>query len=174
MFNVAYIGVAVCAMIATSSNAAAAPPISDCADVEAVRSAVLDYLEGLYSVAPQRIARSVSPDLAKYGWYVNQDGQEVWATMSYDELVALASRYNRNGTIPANAPREVEVFEVEDHIASAKLTASWGVDYLLLNKDTDGRWRIRQVLWQGRTSKPAATQGAGGAGGSRFSLVADD
>ena len=31
--------------------------------------------------------------------------------------------------------------------ASAKLTAWWGTDYLLLAR-YEGRWMIRQVLWQ--------------------------
>jgi hypothetical protein len=36
---------------------------------------------------------------------------------------------------------------VLDQTASAKLTASWGIDYLLLAK-YDGRWMITHVLWQ--------------------------
>lgn len=37
--------------------------------------------------------------------------------------------------------------EQQNQTASAKLTAWWGTDYLLLAK-YDGRWMIRQVLWQ--------------------------
>ncbi len=39
------------------------------------------------------------------------------------------------------------VFDVQDQTASAKLTASWGTDYLLLAKVGD-RWMITHVLWQ--------------------------
>jgi hypothetical protein len=35
-----------------------------------------------------------------------------------------------------------------DQTASAKLTAQWGIDYLLLAR-YDGRWMITHVLWQG-------------------------
>ena len=42
---------------------------------------------------------------------------------------------------------EVEVLEVMDRIACAKLTAHWGVDYMHLAK-VEGRWQILQVLWQ--------------------------
>ncbi|HET9479684.1 MAG TPA: hypothetical protein VFO72_10080, partial [Pyrinomonadaceae bacterium] len=38
-------------------------------DREAVRQAVLDYVEGIYNVEPSRIERSVSPNLAKIGFY---------------------------------------------------------------------------------------------------------
>jgi hypothetical protein len=41
----------------------------------------------------------------------------------------------------------VEIYDVQDQTASAKLTAWWGTDYLLLAR-IDGRWMIRQVLWQ--------------------------
>ena len=42
----------------------------DEADREAVREAVLDYVEGIYNVQPERIERSVAPDLAKVGYDV--------------------------------------------------------------------------------------------------------
>ena len=44
------------------------------------------------------------------------------------------------------------IFDVQDQTASAKLTAWWGTDYLLLAR-YDGRWMIREVLWQ--TPPPA-------------------
>jgi hypothetical protein len=48
---------------------------------------------------------------------------------------------------PASAPKEVVIYEVLDQIASAKVTAFWGVDYLLMAKH-DGKWMISHVLWQ--------------------------
>ena len=47
----------------------------------------------------------------------------------------------------AAAPKEVIVFEVQDQTASGKVTAWWGTDYILLGK-YDGKWMIRQVMWQ--------------------------
>src|ERR1051325_9660367 len=52
-------------------------------------------------------------------------------------------------TTPANAPREITIFEVQDQTASAKLEAWWGTDYLLLGK-VRGRWMISHVLWQSK------------------------
>jgi hypothetical protein len=37
-------------------------------DVEAIKQAVLDYVEGAYTVDPARIERSVHPKLAKLGF----------------------------------------------------------------------------------------------------------
>ncbi len=49
--------------------------------------------------------------------------------------------------MPKDAPKNVEVLDVLNQTASAKLTASWGIDYMHLAK-YDGKWKIVQVLWQ--------------------------
>ena len=53
----------------------------------------------------------------------------------------------RGGPAPATAPKEIEILDVADQTAAAKLTAWWGIDYLQLAK-YDGRWMIVHVLWQ--------------------------
>ncbi|CAN5269967.1 hypothetical protein BH18ACI2_BH18ACI2_11910 [soil metagenome] len=115
---------------------------------EAVKQAVLDYVEGVYEVNPTRIERSVHPDLVKRGFYVKR-GESNYSPspMTFAELVNLAKTYNKNGRVPKGAPKEVIVFDVLDQTASAKLVASWGVDYMHLAK-YDGKWMIVNVLWQ--------------------------
>lgn len=129
------------ALRASSASAAHA------ADVEAVRAAVLDYVEGLYEVAPERIERSVDPRLAKLGWSRDPQGTYQEHPLTYEQLHRAALRYNRDGRVPADAPKEITVYEVLDKTASVKLTAAWGVDYMHLAK-LDGKWMIVQVLWQ--------------------------
>jgi hypothetical protein len=41
----------------------------------------------------------------------------------------------------------VQVFEVLDRTANAKVTAQWGIDYMQLAKFTDG-WKIVNIVWQ--------------------------
>ena len=53
----------------------------------------------------------------------------------------------KNRQAPATAPKEVIVFDVQDQTASGKVVAWWGTDYILLGK-YDGKWMIRQVMWQ--------------------------
>ena len=115
----------------------------------AVHNAVLDYVEALYLVEPDRIKRSVHPSLAKVGYW-RQDAESDYreARMSYLELVDLAGQWNADGHLdPDAAPKEIEVLDVLDKTAVAKLTADWGVDYVQLAK-VDGRWMIMNVLWQ--------------------------
>ncbi len=118
------------------------------AEREAVRQAVLDYVEGIYEVNPGRIERSVHPQLMKRGFFVKR-GETAYSSdvMTFRQLVELAGNYNKNGRVPKNAPKEVVVFDVSDQTASAKLTAVWGIDYIHLAK-YDGKWKFINVLWQ--------------------------
>jgi hypothetical protein len=120
------------------------------ADREAVRQAALDYVEGIYTVDPARIERSVHQDLAKRGfWRKPQDkayGPQL--TMTYEQLVNLARTWNKDGKQDTSI-KKVDVLEVLDQTAVAKVTASWGIDYMHLAK-YDGRWKIINIVWQSR------------------------
>jgi hypothetical protein len=125
------------------------------AEREAVRQAVLDYVEGVYQVDASRIERSVHPDLAKRGFSVKK-GETIYTphVMTFQQLVNLARNYNKDGHIPADAPKEIVIFDISDQTASAKLTAVWGIDYIHLAK-YDGKWKFINVLWQ---SPPKRTE----------------
>ena len=125
------------------------------ADKEAVKQAVLDYVEGVYNVAPERIERSVHPELVKRGFYIKKgETAYTFAPMTFTELVNLARTYNKNGRVPKDAPKEIVIFDVLDQTAAAKLTAVWGVDYFQLAK-YDGKWKIVNILWQTPPPKAA-------------------
>ena len=60
-------------------------------DKAAIERAVLDYVEGIYDVEPERVVRSVDPKLAKLGFGRWED-DEVYRSfaMTYEQLVDLA------------------------------------------------------------------------------------
>ena len=119
------------------------------ADREAVRQAVLDYVEGIYNVEPQRIERSVSPNLAKLGFYrpSAETAYRPARAMAYQQLVEIAKTYNKEGKLRKDAPKTIEIYDVMDQTATVKLTAEWGIDFMHLAK-MDGKWMIVNVLWQ--------------------------
>jgi competence protein ComGC len=121
---------------------------------EAVRQAVLDYVEGIYEVNPARVERSVHPDLAKRGFF-KKKGESAYSEekMSFKELLDIAATWNKSGRLPKDALKEILVFDVADQTASAKLTAVWGIDYLHLAK-YEGKWKIVNVIWQSAPPKP--------------------
>lgn len=126
-------------------------------DETLVREAVLDYVEGVYNVQPERVEKSVDPNLAKYGFFRGKNDADYrpGEPMSYKQLLETAYKYNKSGKLPKDAPKEIVVFDVLDKTACAKLTAQWGVDYFHLAK-VDGKWKIYQVMWQ---SMPIAQAG---------------
>jgi hypothetical protein len=121
----------------------------DTAEVAAVERAALDYLEGFYEGDPGKIRRSVHPDVVKYGFYIPR-GESAYTgeAMTFQEMLEYAASVRERGNHPPEtAPKEVEVLEVMDQIAAARVTAWWGSDYLHLAR-VEGRWTIMHVLWQ--------------------------
>jgi hypothetical protein len=138
---------------ATFAPAASAQQGAD--NRELVRRAVLDYVEGFYEGDSTKFVRSVSPEVFKSGYFIPRDSANYASSrMSWPEFHAYANRVKASGRpTPATAPKEIVIYEVLDQTASAKLTAYWGIDYVLLAR-RDGRWQITHVLWQTPPRKP--------------------
>lgn len=116
-------------------------------DPAGVERAALDYLEGFYEGSTEKIRRSVHPDAHKFG-FAMRDGTYQRIPMSYDQMLAFATRVRETGDHPPDdAPKRVELLDVMDQIAVAKVDAWWGSDYLTMAR-YDGQWKIVQVLWQ--------------------------
>ena len=139
-----------CIVMAPASMAGAQTPGSAAAaERELVKRAVLDYVEGFYEGDTTKLQRSLRPELAKFGfWKAKDSTRYAPSNMTYAEALAYARRVRAQARpTPPTAPKAVELFDVQDQTASAKLTAWWGTDYLLLGK-YDGRWMISHVVWQ--------------------------
>lgn len=115
-------------------------------DIEAIKRAVLDYVEAAYTVDPARIERSVHPELAKLGFIREKSGYNEHR-MTFEELVGIVKTFNQDGHVPQDAPKNITIYEALDQTASVKLEAWWGIDYIHLAK-FDEKWMIINVLWQ--------------------------
>jgi hypothetical protein len=121
----------------------------------AVTKACLDYIEGFYEGDTAKLARSLNSSLYKFGYFKNNSTgkYEPEGNMSYKDAIDYAKtvlakkQFAREGS-----PKKVEVLDIMNSIASAKVTAWWGVDYLLLAKHGDA-WKIDQVIWEGPLNK---------------------
>ncbi len=134
-------------------KAAITPPPTDIEshpEFGVVKAAIEDYVFGLYLVDAKRIVNSVDSTLHKTGFWYNKETNAYIDNleMSYTQLVDLAGTWNKNGDkVTDDSPSEITIFDIQDKTASAKLVASWGMDYFHLAK-VDGKWKIRNVLWQ--------------------------
>jgi hypothetical protein len=119
-------------------------------DHKGVKAAIADYVEGLYQVDSTRIERSVDSTLRKLGYWYNPKDSTYRDNlyMSYNSLVSLAARWNKDGSqVDENSPKKIEIYDINSKTASAKLTAAWGIDYFHLGK-VNGQWKIFNVIWQ--------------------------
>src|SRR5690349_6066545 len=164
------------AMLAVACAAGASPLVAQAtqgatttvtpADREEVRRAVLDYVEGFYEGDSAKLARSIRPEVYKYGFWKGRDSTRyAGEQMMWPEFFSYARGIRDNKRqAPATAPKRIEVFDVQDQTASAKLTAFWGTDYLLLGK-YNGKWMISSVMWQSVPPKPRPAGGGDDGGG---------
>lgn len=118
-------------------------------DRAGVERAAMDYLEGFYEGLTDKIRRSVHTEVLKFGFARRGDnGDYRRIPMSFDQMLAFATNVKETGDFPdENAPKRVELLDVLDQTAVAKVYAWWGSDYLSMAK-YDGEWKIVQVLWQ--------------------------
>lgn len=118
-------------------------------DKEKVAGAVADYVDAFYFGDTTKILRSISPHVVKYGYYRQRnDSTYNGEPMSFREMLDYAiSVKKRNSPNADKLPKKIEVLDFQNMTASAKLTAWWGTDYILLAKQ-NGRWMITHVLWQ--------------------------
>lgn len=120
-----------------------------------VEKACLNYIEGFYEGDTVKLIASLKPSLYKFGYWKNKtngnyepDGQMTWQqAIDYAKKVAEKKNFPKPG-----APKKVEVLDLGTSIAAAKVTAWWGIDYILLARQ-EGKWMIEQVLWEGPLDK---------------------
>jgi Putative lumazine-binding len=120
------------------------------ADSSGVRAAAMDYLDGFYTGDSTLHIRSIRPEVYKFGFWRARDSVRYAAgeQMKWDEFHAFTRRVKARGQAPNPSWRkDVQLLDVLDQTAAAKVTAWWGTDYLLMGK-FDGRWMITHVLWQ--------------------------
>jgi len=115
----------------------------------AIQRAGLDYIEGFYEGDTLKLQRCLSPNLYKYGYYKDKSGQFGGSQMTYAQAIDYAKNVlAKKNFAKAGSPKEVVLLDVQSNIACVKITAWWGMDYMLLAKKGDA-WIIEQIIWQG-------------------------
>jgi hypothetical protein len=117
------------------------------ADSSGIRQAALDYIEGYYEGNAERMARAVHPELAKRIVNVDERGRYRLGQMSAMTLVEGTRAGGGRDTPESERRKDVTILDIYQNVASAKIYASYWVDYLHLAK-WNGRWVIVNVLWE--------------------------
>ncbi|WP_299117296.1 histidine phosphatase family protein [uncultured Winogradskyella sp.] len=129
-------------------------------DKAQIETTLNNYIDAFYKGDTTKLKAAIKPRLNKFGYWKNKasGNYEYYDHMSYDKAMAFVTKMKLEGkTRDEDKIRAVKVLDIGNHIASAKVTANWGVDYVLLSKD-DGKWMIEQVIWEGPYQKEAKQQ----------------
>ena len=127
----------------------AAPLQSLADDRAAIKQAALDYIQSQHLSNKQQMARSLHPELKKRTYWTSKDGGETVMESDFSSMLRVAETYNRNGDKFPESPRvEIEILDVDQRVASVKLTADDWIDYMHLLRNEQGEWKIINVLWQ--------------------------
>jgi len=108
---------------------------------EAIRRAVFEYVEGIDEGDRARIERVVNPDLQTRSFLAAKDGSSSLITLTFPELLEV----KKNAQQDENMPKDMIIYDLGDQIATVKLSAWWGTDYLHVAKDRD-QWMIVNIL----------------------------
>jgi len=131
-------------------------------DKVAIEITLNNYIDAFYKGDTIKLKAAITPKLYKFGYKQNETSgaYNFYAEMNYQDAMAFVTKMKAEGrTRDENKIRKVEVLDIGNHIASGKVTAVWGIDYMLLSKD-DGKWMIEQVIWEGpyqETTQPKTT-----------------
>jgi len=115
-------------------------------DEAAIRDAINGYIDSFYLKKPELLEKAVHPNLKKRD-VRTMGGTQYINEMTRGQLMAMAPVANR-GQWDENSPKEIEIYEIELGIASAKLTVESWIDFFHL-AEINGEWQIINVLWAG-------------------------
>ncbi|NHZ32071.1 nuclear transport factor 2 family protein [Massilia rubra] len=122
---------------------------ADATDNALIERAVRDYIESQHKVDPARMERGLDPKLAKRTYWQAADGTEFIMQTDFDAMVKVARTYNRDGTkFPAQPRVDIKILDVDQRVATVKLSADEWIDYMHLYKNQRSEWKIVNVLWQ--------------------------
>ena len=125
----------------SEASAQAAP------DSAGIRTAALDYIEGWYTGDGARMERALHPELAKRIVRSDSLGRYRLDQQSAMTLVTNTRSGGGKDTPAADRREDVRILDIYQNAASARIDASYWVDYLQLAK-WRGRWVIVNVLWE--------------------------
>ncbi|SHG62073.1 nuclear transport factor 2 family protein [Massilia sp. CF038] len=119
------------------------------ADPPLIERAVRDYIESQHLADPARMERALDPRLAKRTYWRKADGTEFIMQTDFAAMLKVAGTYNQDGSkFPAQPRVDIRILDVDQRVATVKLSADEWIDYMHLYKNQKGEWKIINVLWQ--------------------------
>ncbi len=116
-------------------------------DRSQIAGVVREYFEGWYAADPAQVARSLHPDMVKRCVDALPGGRQVVHSVTRDVMVEMTRTGGGSKTPPERWNIVVDVLDVSDGIAVARVSSSEYLEYLSLAK-CNGQWTIINILWR--------------------------
>ena len=116
------------------------------AEKAAIVQTALDYGDGYYSGAAERMERALHPDLNKVWTRVLPQTKTVMIGYSTFSGLVEGTRAKMGYTEPDARKIRAEALFMNDDVAGAKVTSAQFNDFLQMVK-VEGQWKIVNVLW---------------------------
>lgn len=139
-------------ILAAAATAPPAATVPDPTTLAAIEATCFDYVDGQLDADPQRVARSLHPDLAKRAILGDTPDERLGLRrMSKEELVGL-TRQGALKTPKQQWNRSCQVLDVTGNAASVRLETPWFVDYFHMGRFGE-RWVIVNALWYSKAKQ---------------------
>jgi hypothetical protein len=93
--------------------------------------------------------RGLDKKLAKRTYWESKEGSEYIMETDFDTMVWVAENYNKEGDrFPSSPMVDIKILDIDNRVASVKLTVDEWIDYMHLYKNENNDWKIINVLWQ--------------------------
>jgi Putative lumazine-binding len=113
---------------------------------DAVRSIVLDYVEGWYDGDAVRMERALHPELAKRCRGIEGDDPDALETLTASEMITATADGVGRGEDAADRQIQIRIDHLSGGIASVECLSHRYVDLLHLIDMPDG-WKIVNAAW---------------------------
>ena len=135
--------------IFTAFHIMATPLPEQATDKQAITQTARNYLVSQHIGAKTLMKQALHPKLAKRTYWRSGENNEFIMETGVDTMLNVAENYNKQGDKFPERPRiEITILDIDQRIASVKLSADDWIDYMHLVKTEHGQWKILNVLWQ--------------------------
>ncbi len=130
-------------------EAGAKAPRKSTKDLKTIEQIVRDYCIGFYEIDGKKVQDTCHPTLSKRSVEKPENVDfEFFKLITWEEIEILGETFNKHwGFDPETARCDVEVYEVRDNVAIAKMTGSVWFDYFQLMR-VNGEWSIVNIMYE--------------------------
>ena len=122
---------------------------TNASEQDEIVTVVEHYIESQHVGSSSRMESALHHKLAKRTYWEDREGKEFIMESSFKSMQGVAEHYNSKGDKFPKHPRvDIEIFDIDDRVASVKLSTDDWIDYMHLLKTDQDEWKIINVLWQ--------------------------